>query len=168
MRTLTRTIVGIEYRALRTPLALVDSALIHRLPQESRVRRAFDGGVNRLDGLAAALLTPPEESRTESPAGSQEQSGRTTAPRPDATTAGSSDDASGQESHQTTPEDVGAELAEEQEQIVEAILSEEEERKHVGELAEADEQTKLDLAELRAKHKVLELEEERRMREADA
>jgi hypothetical protein len=131
MRTLTRTIVGVEYQVLRTPLALVDGALGRKLSEESRVRRAVRGGINRLDGLAASVLSPPE------------QSAAPTAADPEV-------------------------LAEEQEQVVEAILSEEEQRKHVGELAEADEQTKHDLAELRAKHQVLELEEERRRREADA
>lgn len=139
MRTLTRRIAGAQYVAMRTPLALIEGALTH-VPGTAPVRRVVHGGVSRLNGLAAAVLAPPQQS---SPS-------RNTTSAP---------------AQQPTPPAGAEELAEEQEQIVEAILSEEEERKHVGELAEADEQTKLDLAELRAKHKVLELEEERRLRE---
>jgi hypothetical protein len=159
MRTLTRTIVGVEYQALRTPLALVDAALGRRLPEQSRVRRVVRGGIDKLDGLAASLLSADREPDGE-PDRAPEHAPDPVAPQRSAPTRAAPERPAAQPDLEV--------LAEEQEQVVEAILSEEEESKHVGELAEADEQTKHDLAQLRAKHMVLELEEERRRREADA
>jgi hypothetical protein len=55
-------------------------------------------------------------------------------------------------------------FADAQEQIAEALLSDEEQRRHVGELADADERDVEELADLRAKHRAQELAEERRMK----
>lgn len=155
MRTLTRTIVGLEYRALRTPLAIIDGALIQRLSEGSRVRRAFDSGVHRFDRYASSVLSPE---RPGDQPGTAKPAATRPAARPKPEPA----------AEQDTPAVPAEELPEQQELIVEAILSPEEEHKHVGELADADEQTKLELAELRAKHKLMEMEQERAMRKGDA
>lgn len=57
-------------------------------------------------------------------------------------------------------------VAEDQERVAEALLSEDEQRRHVGELADADERDLKELAELRAKHRAQELAEERARRQS--
>jgi vacuolar-type H+-ATPase subunit I/STV1 len=138
MRPIARKLLTVEYVAVRTPLALLDGTLRKRLSEDSPVRRAVAVPIAALDGLAGRLLAEPAD------AGS-----------------GSFRDTQGAES------DVPAAVPEEQEQIAEALIEEvEEQRRVVGEeLIELDEDEQIAQAELMAKHRAQELEEERRLKE---
>jgi hypothetical protein len=137
MHSLARKVLTAEYVALRTPLAVLDNKVVSHLPERSRVRRSVEMGLGVLDGLAERVLSDATGTV------------RATAATPEQL------DGDGFDADQ---------FADAQEQIAEALLSDEEQRRHVGELADADEREVEELADLRAKHRAQELAEERRMK----
>jgi hypothetical protein len=142
MQALARKVLTLEYVAVRTPLAVLDNKVVSHLPERSFVRRSVEGCLGLLDDLANRVLWDRESARNGAP--QADSAARTDAEAVDE-----------------------QEFAEMQEQIADALLTDEEQRRHAGELAEADEQDLEELADLRAKHRAQELAEERRLKETE-
>lgn len=159
---LARTVLRLEYTAVRVPLSAFDTYVASRLPQNSPVRATLARGLSALDAVAERLLHDDRETahdaRNDEPAGAT-----VTATVPDSTVDDTDTDTDTDTAQDTAQDSEDA--AAERERIAEVILEEEHTERHVGELAEADEDELEDLAELRAKHQQA---EEHERREAQA
>jgi hypothetical protein len=61
--TVPRTVASLEYSVLRAPAALVESKLIGRLDEESRVRLAYERALGSIDQVVGRLLADEKISR---------------------------------------------------------------------------------------------------------
>jgi hypothetical protein len=52
----TKNLATLPYRLVRTPLAIVDFKLVHRLPEDSRPRLVIERAIGSVDRLAGRLL----------------------------------------------------------------------------------------------------------------
>lgn len=160
---LARKVLHAEYTLLRTPLTVVERQLLTRcFADDSRVRVSAERALGSLDATAGRLLADPELVLR----------GQALRQRPASHEDGAEVDgqaerlpAQGREIEQAGTADAER-RQQERERVAEALLSEQDEKRHVGELARASGAEKERQAELRAKHRVEELEAERQAKQA--
>jgi hypothetical protein len=163
--SIARSVFRLPYAAARTPLAVLDTRLLGRLPDSSRVKMSFARGLTGLDAAAGRLLGEPQleergnatsepatHSQSATPATAKTEAARTKRSR---TTRKDSSESEGPHTETAQAE---------RERIADALLEENGPVQHLGGLAEADLEAR-ELAELRAKHMQAEQAEQARAKE---
>jgi hypothetical protein len=161
-----RTALRIPYTVARAPLAVLDTHLLGRLPDSSRVKTGFSRGLATLDAAAGRLIGDDRlERRGEATSEkidnlerADQAEAKADALRTQAAETKQNAAAEAEERHKEAD-------AEERERIAAALLEETEATQHVGELAEADLAEQKRQAELRAKHLQREQAEQARAKE---
>lgn len=145
---IARTVVRIQYRLLRTPLTVLDQQIASRyLADDSPLRVALHQGLRTLDATAEHFLGPEGQ-----PEVKFDQT-------PEKATDESTDEATDQATDEAGEETPGeAQPAEQVERVAEQLLTDPDQVPVAGELADADEDDKRFMAELRAKNIVAEHE----------
>jgi hypothetical protein len=174
-----RKLARAQYSLVTAPVRALEGAVARLFRPDAAVRVTLERQVDALDATVERLLGTTEQSSPSAP------SGRVVAARPDARVETElPDDDNGKEAaqnehdEQDDPSDhavdpsevVGSVPVEERNRLAEELLEELDQTPLVGELDEAPEDAKQDMADLRAKHltEEFEIEQARRARSQDS
>ena len=169
---LARKVLQVEYVLLRTPLSLLERRLgAQSAVADSKLRSTLERSVSTLDKAAARLLGDGGSAPASAPAAPRETApAAAPAPAEQTTTDPAPEEQSAPEPvSEAGPGQVDGSVPapeDEVERVAEELLTELDEAPLVGELADADEDERQRMADLRAKHLVEEYEEQQRAKRA--